>query len=475
MQENKNIDNKYNSAKQLPEVFKELQEMRKNVTVDASKYYEENYKDRNIYYKNNASKSKKIKMRSKINRYICRLYEDLKIRRIKFHNVSITLSILTIMLIGITLTTNTIFAQETDIEEKPQVEKVDFEENENSIDILEVLSNNISVTTRKDVIAEEGEITYSTAYRENNKLPKGEEKIAEEGINGKKETTFLRTYENDEMISEKIISFVVLEEPKKQIIEIGTSEYLAKHNVHIGEKMYLSQDAELKEAKDENSNTIQEIWVYMDVTLLDFDENWCKVQYDDKTGYLKNDILITETTNPDIVEISRKQRILSKVGYDMLLNEPSNLTKEDFKKLLTDPNDKNKIFENSSDFFYDMEQKYGINGVFLAAVGIHESGWGTSKIASNKNNLFGYMAYDRSPYEYSASFDTYEEGIETLAKVFCKYYMYPVGTPIYDGEVALGSYYNGATVSGVNIRYASDPEWSNKVYDKMIYLYSKLP
>ena len=28
-------------------------------------------------------------------------------------------------------------------------------------------------------------------------------------------------------------------------------------------------------------------------------------------------------------------------------------------------------------------------GIFLAAVGIHESAWGTSKLAIEKNNLFG--------------------------------------------------------------------------------------
>ena len=55
-----------------------------------------------------------------------------------------------------------------------------------------------------------------------------------------------------------------------------------------------------------------------------------------------------------------------------------------------------------------------------------------------------------------------------------KYYINEPGTPIYDGEVAKGSYYNGPTVSGVNIRYASDENWCNKVYSKMEELYNKL-
>ena len=31
---------------------------------------------------------------------------------------------------------------------------------------------------------------------------------------------------------------------------------------------------------------------------------------------------------------------------------------------------------------------YHINGVFLASMAIHESGWGTSTIAKDKKNLF---------------------------------------------------------------------------------------
>ena len=43
-----------------------------------------------------------------------------------------------------------------------------------------------------------------------------------------------------------------------------------------------------------------------------------------------------------------------------------------------------------------MEKKYNINGIFLASMAIHESGWGTSQIAQDKKNLFGYGSYDRN-------------------------------------------------------------------------------
>ncbi len=37
--------------------------------------------------------------------------------------------------------------------------------------------------------------------------------------------------------------------------------------------------------------------------------------------------------------------------------------------------------------FYYIEKQYNINGVFVAAVGIHESAWGTSKIAIEKKKF----------------------------------------------------------------------------------------
>ena len=44
--------------------------------------------------------------------------------------------------------------------------------------------------------------------------------------------------------------------------------------------------------------------------------------------------------------------------------------------------------------FLQAEEDYGINACFLAAVAAHESGWGQSDLAKNKNNLFGWKGKD---------------------------------------------------------------------------------
>ena len=91
-----------------------------------------------------------------------------------------------------------------------------------------------------------------------------------------------------------------------------------------------------------------------------------------------------------------------------------------------------------------------------------------------KKNLFGYGSYDATPYESSYEFTDYKDGIELVAKVMVKYYINPVGTKIYDNEKALATYYNGPTIANVNIRYASDENWHEKVYNYMEMLYKRL-
>ena len=72
------------------------------------------------------------------------------------------------------------------------------------------------------------------------------------------------------------------------------------------------------------------------------------------------------------------------------------------------------------------------------------------------------------------NFNTYAESIDLLARVLVKYYINPACTNIYGGETAVGTYFNGSTLLGVNQKYASDKNWSNAVYKYMNYLYNKL-
>lgn len=205
----------------------------------------------------------------------------------------------------------------------------------------------------------------------------------------------------------------------------------------------------------------------------------------DKNGKLIQEkqmsAVVTKSSINKIIDIgtkkreskSKKESNITNLDFNMALNKPSGFTLEQFKKVLTDSKDKNKIFEKNAEYFYYIEKEYGINGIFVASIGIHESAWGTSKIAKNKYNLFGYGAYDSNPYNGAYKFENYSESIDLIARVLVKYYINPKGTDIYDNQKANGKYYNGNTLLSVNKKYATDKNWANCVYKYMKYLYGK--
>ncbi len=102
--------------------------------------------------------------------------------------------------------------------------------------------------------------------------------------------------------------------------------------------------------------------------------------------------------------------------------------------------------------FKKAEQKSGVNAYALTAIALHESGFGKSKIAKQKYNLFGFQAYDNSAYQSAKAFDSYEQGIFHVADYLKKNYL-----------SVDGKYYNGTTLSAIGKNYATDPKWAQKV------------
>lgn len=112
--------------------------------------------------------------------------------------------------------------------------------------------------------------------------------------------------------------------------------------------------------------------------------------------------------------------------------------------------------------FVDAGKKHGINAFYIAAHSAWESSWGTSQLARDKNNLFGYGAYDSCPYECAWTFKTKEECVDTVMLLVKTDYLT-------DG----GKYYHGATLQGMNMAYATDQNWQNGIASIMNSLASK--
>lgn len=311
-------------------------------------------------------------------------------------------------------------------------------------------------------------------------LPKNTIQVVQEGREGKQERTKKRIYTNGEVTSEEQVSIKITKGSVDKIVEIGTANYTNNYNAKVGDTIYVTADRlAVMTEPNENAQKILTLNKGRQLKILEIQENWYKISCDGVVGYIKSE----STTNLNANKKEEKQtnitqkdgsELNSKLDFNMALNQPSGLSLEQFKKVLTDERDVNKIFENNAQYFYYIEQQYNINGLYIAAIGIHESAWGTSELAKNKNNLFGYGAYDSNPYNGAYQFSDYAESIDLLARVMVKYYLNSKGTKIYGNEIALGTYYNGATLTGVNTKYASDKNWANKVYNYMKLLYNKI-
>ncbi len=460
---NKNQDNR-----NLSDVFRELQEIR---------YSQTNQANTTSKSKTNKQARPKAKVSFIENNNVS--FDNKK--GVKLSNLIIVFVILVLVIIAI-FPLN-VFSVETSSNEDNSDEVVetasiptDIEINRKALNMQKIISENASFEKVKEQVSEEREIEYEVQTQQNATLPRGEQVVLQEGVMGKENVSLVKTYENGEFIEEIILAKETIEEPTPEILDIGTSDFLADLNIHIGDTVYLNKNATLRKEPSEDSEEVAEIKNYLDVKLLELpNEDWCKVSFDSIEGYLPTDVLTSASKTPSIIEKNRIQRILINVNIDMQLNKSTGLTLKDYQKIFKDlPNDTNGIFEKNAEVFYNMDKKYNVNGIFIASIAIHESAWGTSQIANDKNNLFGYGSYDETPYESSYDFTSFADGIETVTKSLVKYYLNPAGTKIYDGETASAWYYNGPTLEGVNQRYASDPDWHTKVYSYMEMLYNRL-
>ena len=347
-----------------------------------------------------------------------------------------------------------------------------------------MISRNTNDGQREEYEVKEEVLEYITKYRTNTSIPKGVVQVVQEGRQGIQEVTIKKTYKDGELIGEEQVSRKVTMAAINKIVEIGGSARTSNYTVKVGDTLYVTSDRlSVMTEPDENSQKVATLSKHDELELKEIKDSWYRIEYGTVRGYVKAEC--TTYINPNAPEeeeiindnsenIESASELKSVVSFNMALNKPSGLSLEQFKKVLTDDKDKNNILANHAQYFYYIEKQYHINGIFVAAVAIHESAWGTSKIALEKKNLFGYGAYDSSPYNSAYSFSNYSESIDLLARVFVKYYLNPKGTSIYGGEVATGSYYHGSTLTGVNTKYATDKNWANCVYQHMQYLYNKL-
>ena len=108
-------------------------------------------------------------------------------------------------------------------------------------------------------------------------------------------------------------------------------------------------------------------------------------------------------------------------------------------------------------FFYHAQEKYGVNALLSFSLSRNETGNGTSDLAINKNNGFGLNAVDSSPNESAKWYASFASSILGYASKWITYgYAHPRDWRYFGPQF-------GNKLSGMNVKYASDAFWSEKM------------
>lgn len=106
--------------------------------------------------------------------------------------------------------------------------------------------------------------------------------------------------------------------------------------------------------------------------------------------------------------------------------------------------------------FMDTQNTYGVDANYLVSHAILESYWGKSQIALAKNNLYGYGAYDSNPGSDAGMFPSDAYAIEFQGWEVRNNYLTPGS-----------SLYVSPTLTGMNVNYATDPNWASSIGNLM--------
>ena len=265
-----------------------------------------------------------------------------------------------------------------------------------------------------------------------------------------------------------------------QVVPVTANVYDAD-----GEKLsYISQGSVVWLDKDRKSDdkrlaiTISGLSGYMkteDLQALDASKDF--IPYYESDGhrfyhYVAQNASIPVASHLSDMEVGKKYYSADGLHFDGFklenpflfkdLTEATNYSAEDLDKVFDLLNINNSLLESKGATFKEAEEHYHINALYLLAHSALESDWGRSKIAKDKNNFFGITAYDTTPYLSAKTFDDVDKGILGATKW------------IKENYIDRGRTFLGNKASGMNVEYASDPYWGEKIASVMMKINEKL-
>ena len=115
-------------------------------------------------------------------------------------------------------------------------------------------------------------------------------------------------------------------------------------------------------------------------------------------------------------------------------------------------------------FFYYAQEKYGVNAILALSLSRNETANGRSYLAVNKNNGFGLNAVDSNPINGANWYASFSSSILGYASKWVTYgYAHPRDWRYFGPQF-------GDKWIGMNVKYASDTYWSEKMASNYYYL-----
>ena len=122
-----------------------------------------------------------------------------------------------------------------------------------------------------------------------------------------------------------------------------------------------------------------------------------------------------------------------------------------------------KYYKNNSrlygkgQFFYYAQEKYGVNALLSLSLSRNETANGRSNLAVVKNNGFGLNAVDSNPTQAAQWYSSFASSILGYASKYVTYgFSHPRSWKYFGSQF-------GDKKLGMNVKYASDPYWSEKM------------
>jgi beta-N-acetylglucosaminidase len=125
------------------------------------------------------------------------------------------------------------------------------------------------------------------------------------------------------------------------------------------------------------------------------------------------------------------------------ITQPSNATVSKLDNFLS-----HSKLKGYGQAYMDAERAHGVNAYMIASLHIWESGWGTSAIFKEKNNGFGWRAYNES-LQSAKSFSSVEESIDYVAHKIKVLYL-----------TENGKFHRGYGLRDINVKYAQNRDGS---------------